>query len=103
MSENENTSGEPILQIKGLKTWFHTDDGVVKAVNDVTFDIEAGQTLGLVGESGSGKSTVVRCLSRLIEPTHGEILLDDEDLLKSALNHLIKKMSAFQLDHDQGS
>ncbi|MFT5684910.1 MAG: peptide/nickel transport system ATP-binding protein, partial [Myxococcota bacterium] len=69
MSEFESNTtedNEPILQIRGLKTWFHTDDGVVKAVNDVTFDIEAGQTLGLVGESGSGKSVTSLTVMQLL-------------------------------------
>ena len=91
MSEFESNTtedAEPILQIKGLKTWFHTDDGVVKAVNDVTFDIAAGQTLGLVGESGSGKSvtslTVMQLLPEISASirTGSEILFMGKNLLE---------------------
>lgn len=53
---------------------------VVRAVNDISFRIEAGTTLGLVGESGSGKSTVGRCLLRLVEPSRGTIHLNDEEI-----------------------
>jgi len=56
----------PILQIKGLKTYFHTDAGTVKAVDDVTMSIEKGQTLGVVGESGSGKSVTSLTVMRLL-------------------------------------
>ena len=52
---------DKILEIKNLKTYFRTDAGLVKAVNDVTFSVERGKTLGIVGESGCGKS--VTCLS----------------------------------------
>ena len=57
---------DAILQIEGLKTYFHTDDGIVKAVDDVTMSIGKGQTLGVVGESGSGKSVTSLTVMRLL-------------------------------------
>ena len=48
--------GEPLLDVKGLKTYFYTEDGVVQAINGVDFSIRPGEVMGLVGESGSGKS-----------------------------------------------
>ena len=77
----------PLLQIKDLRTSFFTDDGVVKAVDGVTYDVEEGETLGLVGESGCGKSVSALSILRLI-PTPpgrivgGEVIFEGEDLLK---------------------
>ncbi len=73
----------PILQIKNLKTYFPIKKGIfgkakdfVKAVDDVSFDVYPGETLGLVGESGCGKTTLGRTVLRLIEPTAGEIIFN---------------------------
>ena len=65
---------EVLLRVRNLVKYFKTSRGVVHAVDDISFDIEEGKTLGIVGESGCGKSTTGRCLIRLIEPTSGEII-----------------------------
>ncbi len=79
-------SGEPLVEVRNLKTYFPIKKGVfartvghVKAVDDVSFDIAAGKTLGLVGESGCGKTTVGRTLLRLITATGGEVRYKGED------------------------
>ncbi len=78
---------EVILQVKNLQTFFHTDAGVVKAVDGVSFDLHKGETLGIVGESGSGKSVTNLSIINLIQTPPGkieggEILFHGEDLLK---------------------
>ena len=65
-------------------------DGAIPAVVDVSFDVHVGEIFVIMGLSGSGKSTVVRCLSRLVEPNHGEVRLDREDLLKKSDRELIE-------------
>jgi len=78
----------PLLEIKGLKTHFFTQDGVVKAVDDVTFQIGHGQTVGVVGESGSGKSITSLSVMRLIDRpgriVAGEVLLNGDNLLDNS-------------------
>ena len=76
-----------LLQVKDLKTHFFTDDGVVKAVDGITYDLEEGETLGLVGESGCGKSVSALSILRLVPSppgkiVGGEIIFEGEDLLK---------------------
>lgn len=78
---------EPILQVKNLKTYFPIKEGIlgkvvdhVTAVDDVSFDVFPGETLGLVGESGCGKTTLGRTILRLIEPTAGRIIFDGKDI-----------------------
>jgi oligopeptide/dipeptide ABC transporter ATP-binding protein len=76
-------TNQPLVEIKNLKKYFPVPHKqVVRAVDDVSFTINRGETLGLVGESGCGKTTVGRCILRLIEPTSGEIRFDGRDLMK---------------------
>lgn len=81
--------GEIILDVQHLKTYFHTDAGLTKAVNDVSFSVEKGRTLGIVGESGCGKSITSLSIMGLVETPPGEIaggqiLFEGEDLLKKS-------------------
>lgn len=71
-----------LLVVRNLKKYFPVRRKLLKAVDNVSFSIEQGETLGLVGESGSGKSTLGRCILRLIEPDSGEIIFDGVDLRK---------------------
>lgn len=84
-----------ILEIQNLKKYFKTTRGVLHAVDDVSFSIERGQTLGIVGESGCGKSTTGRVVLRLLEPTAGKIIFDGTDitsLSKSQMRKMRKEM-----------
>ena len=69
-----------LVEVKHLKQYFGTKKNVVKAIDDISFDIYEGETFGLVGESGSGKSTTGRALLRLYQPTDGEILFEGKDI-----------------------
>ena len=79
--------GKPLLEVRRLVKQFSRHEGflakpsIVRAVNDVSFTVEEGETFGLVGESGSGKTTTGRCILRLIEPTSGEVLFRGENVL----------------------
>ena len=83
---NATHKGQALLQVKGLKTYFYTEDGVVQAINGVDFDIQPGQVMGLVGESGSGKSVTSLSIMRLLPASgkiiEGEVIFHGRDLVK---------------------
>lgn len=85
--EQQLAAAAPLLQVTGLKTWFPVKRSITgkvlqwaKAVDDVSFEVRTGETLGLVGESGCGKTTLGRSLLRLIEPTGGSIIYKGQDV-----------------------
>jgi len=84
-SESRAGSDAPVLQVRGLKTQFFTDEGIVQAVDGVSFSVAGGETLGIVGESGSGKTVAALSLMRLLEEpcriVAGEILFQGRDVL----------------------
>jgi oligopeptide/dipeptide ABC transporter ATP-binding protein len=87
-------NSQPLLEVKGLKTYFYTEDGVVRAVDGVSFEVYPGEVLGLVGESGCGKSVTSLSIMRLISKPgrvdEGEILLNGENLLELPESEMIK-------------
>jgi len=96
--------GKPILQIKNLKTWFPVNSSFfgkttdyVKAVDDVSFDVYEGETLGLVGESGCGKTTLGRTLLRLAPAHSGEIIFDGKSILDLNQHEMIEMRKHMQI------
>jgi oligopeptide/dipeptide ABC transporter ATP-binding protein len=79
-----------MINVKNLKKYFSTSRGLLRAVDNVSFDISKGETLGLVGESGCGKSTLGRLLLRLYEPTAGEVDFDGNNIFSLSPNELKK-------------
>jgi oligopeptide/dipeptide ABC transporter ATP-binding protein len=93
-SNHNQPRGEPLLEVKGLKTYFYTEDGVVQAINGVDFVIRPGEVMGLVGESGSGKSVTSLSIMRLLPASgkivEGEIRFGGRDLVNAPETDLLK-------------
>lgn len=88
---------EKLISVKNLKKYFKVSAGTLKAVDDVSFDIYKGETLGLVGESGCGKSTCGRTLLRLYEPTAGEVLLNGENICRFNRKKMVDARKSMQM------
>jgi len=95
---------DPILQIRNLKTYFPISKGVfgnakeyVKAVDDVSFDVYPGETLGLVGESGCGKTTLGRTILKLVEPTDGQIIFEGKDITHLSVKEMREYRKEMQI------
>ncbi|MGD7045078.1 ABC transporter ATP-binding protein [Jeotgalibacillus proteolyticus] len=98
------TTREPLLQVENLKKHFPVRGGMlgrtvgmVKAVEDVSFTVHKGETLGIVGESGCGKSTTGRMLLRLIEPTEGKVFFEGKEVTSLSNNELRKMRREMQM------
>ena len=94
----------PLLEVRHLKTWFPVRRGLlgravgsVRAVDDVSFTLDPGETLGLVGESGCGKTTIGRSILRLIEPTAGQVLFGGQDVARLSRSELRRTRREFQI------
>lgn len=88
---------DALVQVTNLKTWFDNADDTVKAVDDVSFDIQRGEVLGLVGESGSGKSTIGRSILRLLPITAGSVEFDGTELTALDRHELVAMRRRMQI------
>ena len=86
-----------LLNVKNIKKYFKTPKGILHAVDDVSFTIDRGKTLGVVGESGCGKSTTGRVVLRLLEPTAGSITLEGQDISKLNAAQMRSKRKEMQM------
>ncbi len=88
---------QKMLEVKNLRKYFDTSAGTVKSVDDVSFDISKGETLGLVGESGCGKTTAGRTIIRLYEPTEGQIIFNGVDITNMSSRELLPFRKRMQM------
>lgn len=88
---------ETLLEVNNLVKYFKSKKGMLHAVDDISFTIERGKTLGIVGESGCGKSTTGRCILRLHEPTSGQILFEGQDILKLSPEKMREMRASMQI------
>ena len=91
------STGAPLIEVRNLKRYFGNTDKPVRAVDDVSFAIRTGETLGLVGESGSGKTTIGRTVLRLIERTDGQVLYRGDDLGALSAERMRRLRSKLQI------
>lgn len=96
-TERKNEMSIPLLQTKNLKKYFKIPNGHLHAVDDVSLNIEKGQTLGVVGESGCGKSTLGRVILRLLEATGGEVLYEGKNILTYDRNKMMGMRKEMQI------
>lgn len=104
LNNEQPITNNKLLSIERLNIWFPVQKKLfgkptqfIKAVNDVSFDIYKGETLGLVGESGCGKTTLGRTLLRLIEPTSGKIIFNNQNILETPLTHFKQHRKDLQI------
>ena len=105
VQERHQPSTDTLVEVKNLKMYFPVKSGIIfqkkiadiKAVDDVSFHIKRGETLGLVGESGCGKTTTGRCILQLYHPTEGQVLFEGEDLTKLSGGNLRKFRRRMQM------
>ncbi|WP_019131908.1 methionine ABC transporter ATP-binding protein [Peptoniphilus obesi] len=79
-----------MIEVKNLVKEFSTDNGTLRAIDDVSFKVNKAEVFGIIGLSGAGKSTLVRCINKLEEPTSGEIIIDDVPILELNNEELLK-------------
>ena len=88
---------DTLLEVQHLKKYFSHAAGMLHAVDDISFTIKRGETLGIVGESGCGKSTTGRCILRLIEPTDGKVIFEGKDIIAMKRRDLVKIRKDMQI------
>lgn len=86
-----------LIRVENLKKYFKTPRGLLHAVDDVSFTVNKGETLGVVGESGCGKSTLGRCIIHLLEPTDGRIFFEGEDITQLSGSKLKESRKNMQM------
>src|SRR4051794_17362745 len=97
MSASASPTAPPLIEVRHLKRYFGSKDRPVRAVDDVSFAIERGETLGLVGESGSGKSTIGRAVLRLLDCTAGQVFYRGDDIGALSGERMRKLRSKLQI------
>ena len=88
---------DTLLEVKNLKKYFKSPAGTVTAVDDVSFTIVRGETLGIVGESGCGKTTTGRTVIRLLEPTDGQVLFEGHDIFRYSKKEMMRARKDMQI------